>query len=384
MSMRRSPEGRRPADPNTDASKQHSAKRPSGRSGARFRIAIFAALCIVCVGIAGGSVLLARLRVDNLARGAAVEPTASLTSVKAVQDRPHLVFLQTQGDANRQVGLINLDVQNEQRSVTTLRCQRVYMAAGQGLCLGQTMWGGAFTFGADFQPRHVLSISGIPSRVRVSPDGRYGAMTVFVSGHSYSSGSFSTQTVLVDMAAGTILGDGLNNGTTAPLGLERLKIYRNGTRFEPQDRNLWGVTFAGDGHRFYATLGSGGTTHLIEGDVMSDEARIITENVECPSVSPDGTRLAFKKRVGGIVGSGVDPVIWRPYLLDLATLTESSLAETRNVDDQIEWLDDRNILYSLQNEGPPATTRPDIWQLTLDGSAPRLVMTGAMSPAVVR
>jgi hypothetical protein len=258
------------------------------------------------------------------------------------------------------------------------------MAAGRGLCLGQDVWGGAFTFDADFQPRHVLSVSGIPSRARVSPNGRYGVVTVFVRGHSYASGSFSTQTTLIDMATGTMLGTTPQAGGDGRVGLERFAVYRDGARLQAEDMNFWGVTFARDENRFYATVGTGGKTYLIEGDIAGEEARVLAENVECPSLSPDNTRLIFKKRVGGIAGSGVTPPFWQLYQLDLVTLSESPLAETRNVDDQVEWLDDRHIVYSLQDEGPPATIRPDIWLLALDGSAPRLFQTGAMSPAVVR
>ena len=43
--------------------------------------------------------------------------------------------------------------------------------------------------------------TGMPSRARVSPDGRYGAVTLFVTGHAYADrGTFSTQTTLIDMA----------------------------------------------------------------------------------------------------------------------------------------------------------------------------------------
>jgi hypothetical protein len=255
------------------------------------------------------------------------------------------------------------------------------MAAGQGLCLGQSSRGGAYTFDANFQPRHPLSIMGVPSRARVSPDGRYGAMTVFVRGHSYAASSFSTQTVLVDMATGIMLGAESEDGGDGRPGLEKFAVDRDGMRFEAEDENFWGVTFAADGDRFYATLGSGGTTYLVEGDVPTQRARILAENVECPSLSPDGTRLVYKKRVGG---GGLTPPIWRLHLLDLETLRSTPLAETRNIDDQVEWLDGHRILYTLEDQGPPPSVRPDIWLLSLDGGAPQLYQTGAMSPAVLR
>jgi hypothetical protein len=338
-------------------------------------------LCLACVVGTAGYIVSARLRDEAAARGALAEPPAAPSAIEQVSRAPHLVFLQTQGDTYRRVGLLGLDVEPAPRHLTTLRCQRVHMAAGQGLCLGQTSRGGAYTFDANFQPRHQLSIMGVPSRARVSPDGRYGAMTVFVRGHSYAASSFSTQTVLVDMATGIMLGAESEDGGDGRPGLEKFAVYRDGMRFEAEDENFWGVTFAADGDRFYATLGSGGTTYLVEGDVPTQRARILAENVECPSLSPDGTRLVYKKRVGG---GGLTPPIWRLHLLDLETLRSTPLAETRNIDDQVEWLDGRRILYTLEDQGPPPSVRPDIWLLSLDGGAPQLYQTGAMSPAVLR
>ena len=78
-------------------------------------------------------------------------------------------------------------------------------------------------------------------------------------------------------------------------------------------------------------------------------------------------------------------VVWRLHLLDLATMAETPLAETRNVDDQVEWLDNDRVLYVLPDEGPPATIRPDTWVLPLDGgSPPRQLLTRAFSPAAGR
>ena len=38
---------------------------------------------------------------------------------------------------------------------------------------------------------------------------------------------------------------------------------------------------------------------------------------------------------------------WRLHVLELATLRETALAETRSVDDQVEWLDDDTVLYGV-------------------------------------
>ena len=145
--------------------------------------------------------------------------------------------------------------------MTALRCDRLDLAAGHGICL--TARRGVFTtyeailFDADFQARHTLPLSGVPSRTRVSPDGRLVAMTVFESGHSYSSGQFSTRTSIVDFDTGEVV---------VP-DLERFTVLRDGKPIQGVDFNFWGVTFTRDGSRFYATLATGGRQYLIEGDM---------------------------------------------------------------------------------------------------------------------
>lgn len=371
---RASSDGRRSSnDPKVD--------RSPARGQRPIRALIFVALCVACLVGTAGYTVVARLHAEAAAQGALAEPAAAPDAIDRLSRAPHLVFLQTQGDTYRRVGLLSLGTSDPSRYLTALRCQRVHMAAGQGLCLGQTSRGGAFTFDASFQPKYQLPIMGVPSRARVSPDGRYGAMTVFVRGHSYAGTSFSTQTVLVEMATGTMLGAEPEDGGDGRPGLEKFAVYRDGMRFQAEDENFWGVTFASDGDRFYATLGSGGTTYLVEGSVAAKQFSILTENVECPSLSPDGTRLVYKKRVGG---GGITPIVWQLHVLDLATLHSTPLAETRNVDDQVEWLDDQRILYALEDEGPPPTVRPDIWLLSLDGGSPERYQIGALSPAVIR
>jgi Tol biopolymer transport system component len=208
--------------------------------------------------------------------------------------------------------------------------------------------------------RHALAVTGIPSRARVSPDGRYGAVTLFVSGHAYADpGSFSTQTTLIDLATGSRIGD-----------LEQFTVFRGSRQVTATDVNYWGVTFGRDSDRFYATLATAGTTYLIEGSVSGRRARVIHENVECPSLSPDGTRIAYKKRTG----SGSAP--WHLTVLDLATKHETPLADARSVDDQVEWLDDTHVLYAVDGA---------VWAARADGTGePRRYIARADSPAAVR
>ena len=258
--------------------------------------------------------------------------------------------------------------------VGDLECDRLHVASERGLCLradrGAITTYEAAIFGADGRASVVLPLSGSPSRTRVSADGRLGAVTVFVTGHSYAAANFSTQTSLIDMEAGELL---VND-------LERFRVTRDGVAIDSPDFNFWGVTFASDSNRFYATLGTGGRFFLVEGDVRESSMRVIYEGLECPSLSPDETRIAFKKRT--VEGGRLR---WQPAILDLASMTETLLPEARSVDDQIEWLDDQSILYALPETVLAATAREDVWVTRSDGaSPPRLLVQNGYSPAVQR
>jgi hypothetical protein len=306
------------------------------------------------------------------AAGPAIDVTQR-KRVSAIRSQPYVVFQNGRGEAGGaakgHVGLAALDRPRHGRVSTGAVCDRLYFAVNRGLCMhtvtlrriadlvvGQPGYKIQIT-GPDFEPRHELELRGIPSRARISPDGRYGATTVFISGHSYLDDGYSTQTVLIDMARGKILAD-----------LEKdFTVTRDGRRIKEIDFNFWGVTFARRPGHFYATLGTGGKTYLIEGDLRTRRVRVLHEGVECPSISPDNTRLAYKKRIG----DG-----WRLNVLDLATMRSTPLAEERSVDDQVEWLDDGHILYGLSH---------DTWVVRADGTGkPRRFMPDALSPAVVR
>ena len=249
-----------------------------------------------------------------------------------------------------------------QRQFSGLTCERAHFAAGRGLCVvpnDQRSGYVARTFGPDFAVLHEIPLSGIASRARVSPDGRYGAVTVFVLGHSYAEGKFSTTTTLIDMARGKELVDLEQFSTTGP----------DGKTVDAPDVNYWGVTFARNSDIFYATLATGEHTYLVKGHVASRRARVLRENVECPSLSPDGSRIAYKKRV-------FRNSTWRFYVLDLKSMKDTPLAEPRSVDDQVEWLDDAHVLYGAETS---------VWVLPADGSGrPQEYLAGALSPAVVR
>ena len=88
---------------------------------------------------------------------------------------------------------------------------------------------------------------------------------------------------------------------------------------------------------------TGGKTYLVEGDLEDRTLTTVADGVECPSLSPDGTRIAFKQ--AGTV-DGPDRAGRRPSSTSRPASAPCSPA-SRNVDDQIEWLDDDTILYGL-------------------------------------
>jgi hypothetical protein len=260
------------------------------------------------------------------------------------------------------------------REATPLNCERVYFAAGRGICLdarrGAITTYSAILFDARFQQSATLPLPGIPSRARVSPDGRYAAFTVFVSGHSYDAAGFSTHTSIIDSVTG------------APVvaNVEQMEVWSNGARIQAVDFNFWGVTFARDSNRFYATLGTAGSTYLVEGNIAANRVTVIKDGVECPSLSPDNTRVAFKKR---IPGTGLPK--WRIAVLDLASLTESLVKEERYVDEQLVWLNDKEILYTQASEGALSRAVTDVWVVPADGTGqPKLLLHEAASPTPVR
>jgi len=331
----------------------------------RRRLLGFVALCVVCVATGTGYVLHSRSRTVTQA-GSAPAPAAK--EIAAVEARPHVLFrnLSPAGEAGY-VGLAPLSDPNGPRQITDYQCRRLYMAAGHGLCLAEdehdplTPYTARF-FGPDFTTEHELPLAGVPSRARVSPDGSLGAATVFVNGDSYAGGAFSTRTTIFDMNTGSSLGD-----------LESFTVLRDGKRIHSVDFNFWGITFAAQPGRFYATLGTGGHTYLVQGDLPSRTVTVLRDGVECPSLSPDGTRIAFKSRVPG--SGGLNGTQWRESVLDLATLKDHPLAETRSVDDQAEWLDNDTVLYAVGS---------DIYSVPADGGgSPHLFAANADSPAVL-
>ena len=84
-----------------------------------------------------------------------------------------------------------------------------------------------------------------------------------------------------------------------------------------------------------------------------------------------------------VVWLGPNVAGWRFHVLDLAAMAEHDIAaETRSIDDQIEWLDDRHVLYGVRR---PSSAVADVWVASIDGNEPaRIFLPQAESPVVVR
>jgi hypothetical protein len=334
---------------------------------------VFGIVCVACVVVA--IVYVGRSSGDDTARTTTVADDGSRRplSVDEVTAGPFLALRDTgEGDAYGSVAVVPAGDPSGARAVTPLSCDRVHMASGTGMCLrselGVLPKYEALVFDDRFAVQHRFDLAGLPSRTQVSPDGSRAAYTVFVTGHSYADGAFSTRTAIIDTSSGAEL-----------VELEAMSVSRDGEPFAHEDFNFWGVSFTDDPNRFYATLQTQGQLYLVEGDVDAKEMRVVTGDVECPSLSPDGTRIAYKERIGG----GLGPVTWRIAVLDLATGERWRLAETRDVDDQVEWLDDATVMYGIDDPNS-FSPRTDVWAVPADGSGePQRLIDAAWSPVFV-
>ncbi|MFF3623864.1 hypothetical protein [Streptomyces sp. NPDC002467] len=322
----------------------------------RLRLALVITAVLVLAGGSLGYVLHARHRAGPLRQAGA---EASFDA-----GRPGLYFRDaTTGRVARQSG------DGAERVGGGPSCDRFHAAGEHALCLRRLPGTPARTEAVvlDRRLREVrrVTVPGIPNRARVSPSGQVLAWTTFATGDSYATSAFSTRTSILDLRTGYLV-----------KSMEQIPLTLGGARHHSPDVNYWGVSFADDDNRFYATVSTGGRTHLVEGDLEHWSAKTLRENVECPSLSPDGTRVAFKKKVSD---DPRDP--WRLYVLDLATMTEHPLAEPRGVDDQAAWLDGSTVAYALPGADGRAS---DIRSVPADGSgAPVLLVPNGSSPVAV-
>ncbi|MEV0453879.1 hypothetical protein [Catellatospora methionotrophica] len=321
----------------------------------RARIAVAAAVTVLLGAVAVGYVNVAASRAET--DRATPAPAQTLT----LDPGPRLLVV-----SDRRLAVADPADPSAPRQISGLECVRVYAAAGTGVCIRpDTAWSYQLVvLDRLLRPVKSFPVPGLPNRARVSPSGRMIAWTTFVGGDSYAAAGFSTRTGILDTRTGTMVST-----------LEDFTVLRDGKAFRAVDMNFWGVTFSADDNMFYATMATGGRNYLVRGDNTARTLQTLTTGVECPSLSPDGTRIAFKQAVDGDPEHG-----WRLAVLHLSTLAVTTVSETRSVDDQPAWLDTATLAYTVRG----SDGSPEIWSAAADGSGrPQLLAAGAESPAML-
>lgn len=330
---------------------------------------LFAGICSIC--LAGIVMIVAWARMGTMSE--LREPQMGSSQIHWQLDAERLYFRHT-GMGPDYGRLAFLDEGSVPAKFhADLSCEAVHASGGRGICLsadrGVITTYTAFIFAtATHDLLGEFPLAGAPSRTRVSSSGRVAASTVFVTGHSYASVDFSTQTMLYDLVTMTPIAD-----------LESFAVVHEGKAISRADFNFWGVTFMPDERKFYATLSSAGEHYLVKGDIPSRTAVVIRDGIECPSVSPDGTKVAYKSRKTLRDGA----VTWEIRVLRMNDGQDIALADERSIDDQLEWLDNEHVLYSVPDKSSPAVT--NVWISRADGTGKAaLFLDSAYSPAVMR
>lgn len=339
------------------------------------------AFFLVCVAGLGAYVYLRR----QPSHGAGAPVTHALTPMATnsgntttgstfdeLRRKPHVVYRSARAREFGQLVVASLLHPETERAVTRLQCERAHADRRGGVCLTYdrdelTPHFRALLFDDSFGIARTIAMPGFPSRTQLSSDGRLAAVTVFTTGDSYDS-DFSTRTTVVDR----------NNGALLP-DLELFTVTKDGQGFKRVDFNFWGVTFTSNSQHFFATLNTKGTAYLVSGDLGERKMQVERENVECPSLSPDGKHLAFKRR-------DRERSITQLYILDTTSWQESPVpGESRHIDDQAAWLDDSHVLYGVTTAGAPEQAL-NVWVASIapGDEPPRVFLTGASSPSVVR
>ena len=292
----------------------------------------------------------------------------AVRSASAIIDPPSVMFRTLwPKDMHGRIGMVQTDARESTRYVAELSCARVAYAAGSGLCLieepaGTTVTHAAFIFNRAFTRGRRIDLSGIPTRARVSPDGRIAAITVYGEEHLPGGEErLASWSVIVDVAAGRVVAD-----------LRDFKIDRgDGPAFEgPLDFSS--VAFAHDSNRFFATVTTTAERYIVAGLVDARRMTVVASGLASEALSPDAARLVAKQRVG-------DRGRWQVVVFDLGTKNAWPLNQgDRSVDDQVEWLDGEHVVYhDATDQGT------HVWALSTDGvTPPRLLVRDAYSPSV--
>lgn len=95
---------------------------------------LFGAVCIACVALAAGYAVISRAA--STSAPAHVTPPADAAALAKATSRPHMLVRKTVlDDTYGRVAVVPLDALDGPSLLTSMSCERVYFAAGRGVCL---------------------------------------------------------------------------------------------------------------------------------------------------------------------------------------------------------------------------------------------------------
>jgi hypothetical protein len=270
-------------------------------------------------------------------------------------------------DAHGKVALLPLSAAGGERRLTSLSCVRLHYAGGRGLCVVQESVKNnpayaAYVFDRTLTRGRRIPLAGVPTRVRVAPNGRRGAITTYFEEESPAGERLAIDSIVVDMASGRVVAD-----------LREFRIENDGLPPPTPPFDIGNVAFERDGDRFFAAIATSGERYLAAGSIRERRMTTIRTGIANESLSPDGRRLLVKKQTA--------PGFWQLSVIALRDWSERHLQHgERSIDDQVEWLDNEHVIYHDTDDGGTS-----LWMLDVDGvSGPRVFVKDAYSGAVQR
>ena len=321
----------------------------------------FAAVAVLLTGVA---YLVASVQSGSPRRG-----RSALVLGSVVMRPPFLVFRNlSSDDAHGRVAMLSLRPGELTRHVSPLSCARVHYARGTGLCLVQEQVQGqsaftAYTFDQTLTRRNRIVLRGVPTRARVSPDGRRATITTFAEEESPEGERLATDSMIIDVRSGRVIAS-----------LRDFQVIHDQQPPITGVIDIGSVAFEDDGDRFFATLSTETERYLVAGSVQERRVTAIRPGIANEALSPDGNHLAVKRLIG-------DRGFWQLGVIDLRTWTERDLNQgPRSIDDQVEWLDNNHVMYHDTAQDTTA-----LWMLPIDGvSGPSIFVRDAFSGTTQR
>jgi hypothetical protein len=285
-------------------------------------------------------------------------PTLSkeqVDSIIAQKKSPYALVITPSSGRKQSVDLVTLNPKNltpvARATVPNMACLRLHGAKNGDLICSSTKIKnatGGFDFSllnstwysADLKKTLVFPMDKSNrnySRTRISADGTAMAWTNFNTDAGYEDIGMEEQ-----LFTSTYVGRVINN-TPVSSNLRQWSLFKDGTKISNENLNYWGVTYhPKNSQTFLVTVSFKGIHYLAQGDMVTQQIKILHPNVECPSYSPDGQLIAFKKRK--------DATTWSPAILELRTFKEIVFNQlNESVDDQIDWLDANTLIYEIKD-----------------------------------